>query len=110
MATEKSSEEDAKTIDGSNDSAPEGSEASAVKPKESKTSAAEIRTRAYGIFQARHSGPGSAVEDWQKAEASVAVGASTADAPAGAQPPVPTGSPDKSAGNASDGSLSGLTS
>src|SRR5579863_4342443 len=112
MATEKSSEEDAKSIDGSNDSAPEGSEASAVKSKESKTgaAAAEIRTRAYGIFQARHVGPGSAVEDRQKAEASVAVGASTADAPAGAQPPVPTGSPDKSAGNASDGSLSGLTS
>jgi len=110
MATEKSSAEDAKTLNDSKDSAPEGSDASAAKSKGSKPSVDEIRTRAYETFKERQGGPGSEIGDWQKAEASVAAGASKADAPGGAQPPVPTGSPDKSAGIALDGSLRGLTS
>ena len=101
MATEKSSGEDANTIDGSNDSAPEGSEGSAVKSKGSKPSVDEIRKRAYEVFQARHGGPGSAVEDWQKAEASTSAdapkpdaakpAAPTADASKGVQIPADTG-------------------
>jgi H+-transporting ATPase len=71
MATEKSSGEDTKQIlDDSNDSAPNGSKADVTKSKESKPGVDETRKRAYGIFQARHGGPGSALEDWQKAEAS----------------------------------------
>ena len=77
MATQKSSGEDAKTLDDSNDSAPNGPKAGVTESKESKPSADETRKRAYGIFQARHGGPGSALEDWQKAEA-----AAFADAPA----------------------------
>ena len=70
MAAEKSSGEDAKTLDDSNDSAPKGSKASVAKSNESKPSVDEIRTRAYEIFQARQGGPGSEIGDWQKAEAS----------------------------------------
>src|SRR5208282_1635396 len=93
MAIEKSSGEDAKTVDDSNDSAPSASKASGAKSNESKPSADEIRTRAYEIFQARHGGPGSEIGDWQKAEASLSAGATKADS-----------------SNATDGSLSGLTS
>ena len=74
---QKSSGEDAKTLDDSNDSAPNGPKAGVTESKESKPSVDETRKRAYGIFQARHGGPGSALEDWQKAEA-----AASADAPA----------------------------
>ena len=82
MATEKTSVEDAKkTLDDSNDSAPNGSKVDATKSKESKPGVDETRKRAYGIFQARHGGPGSAIEDWQKAEASVSADAPKADAP-----------------------------
>jgi len=82
MATEKTSVEDTKkTLDDSNDSAPNGSKADATKSKESKPGVDETRKRAYGIFQARHGGPGSAIEDWQKAEASVSADAPKADAP-----------------------------
>src|SRR5579872_1705767 len=70
MATEKSSAQDAKTLEDTNDSAPNGSKAGMTKSDGSKPSVDEIRTRAYGIFQARHGGPGSALEDWQKAEGS----------------------------------------
>ena len=80
MATEKSSGEDAKTLDDSNDSAPNGSKAGVTKSKESKPSVDETRKRAYEIFQARHGGPGSALEDWQKAEASASADAPKADA------------------------------
>jgi H+-transporting ATPase len=80
MSTEKSSGEHAKTIGGSNDSQPEGSETSAVKSKGSKPSVDQIRTRAYEVFQGRHGGPGSAVEDWQKAEASVSADVAKTDA------------------------------
>ena len=74
MATPKSSGEDAKTLDDSKDSPPKGSDASVAKPNASKPSVDEIRTRAYEIFQERQGG--SALGDWQKAEASV-----SADAP-----------------------------
>src|SRR5208282_2420811 len=93
MATEKSSGEDAKTVDDSNDSAPSASKASGAKSNESKPSADEIRTRAYEIFQTRHGGPGSEIGDWQKAEASLSAGATKADS-----------------SKATNGSVSGLTS
>ncbi len=93
MAIEKSSGEDAKTVDDSNDSAPSASKASGAKSNESKPSADEIRTRAYEIFQARHGGPGSEIGDWQKAEASLSAGATKADS-----------------SKATNGSVSGLTS
>jgi len=51
---------------GSNDA-----KASLPKLNGSKAAVDEVRTRAYEIFQARHGGPGSAIGDWQKAEASV---------------------------------------
>ena len=79
MATEKSSGEDAKTLDDSNDSAPNGPKAGVTKSKESKPSVDETRKRAYEIFQARHGGPGSALEDWQKAEAAASADAANAD-------------------------------
>ena len=53
MATEKSSGEDVKTLDDSNDSAPNESKASVAKPNGSKPSVDEIRKRAYEIFQER---------------------------------------------------------
>ena len=95
MATEKSSADDAKSSDASSDSAPNGSKAVA-KSKGSEPGVDEIRTRAYEIFQARHGGPGSALGDWQKAEASASADAfkadtSKADAAKGAQTPVDTG-------------------
>ena len=92
MATEKSSAEDAKTLNVSKDSAPEGSEASAAKSEGSKPSVDEIRKRAYEVFQARHGGPGSAVEDWQKAEASASA---DAPKPEGATPAAPTADADE---------------
>src|ERR1700691_2641259 len=110
MATEKSSTEDAKTPVDSHNSAQSGSKTSAPKPNGSKASTDEIRTRAYEIYQARRGGPGSEIGDWQKAEASVSADALKADTSKGARPPAVTGSPDKSAGNAKDGSPSGLTS
>ena len=79
MATQKSSGEDAKTLGDSNDSAPNGPKAGLTKSKESKPSVDETRKRAYGIFQARHGGPGSALEDWQKAEAAASADAANAD-------------------------------
>ena len=83
MATEKSSEEDAKTLDDSNDSTQNGSNASVAKsngskPNGAKSSVDEIRKRAYEIFQERQGG--SELGDWQKAEASVSADASKADA------------------------------
>ncbi len=69
MATEKSPPEDAKTVNDPKDSAPEGSKADVTKSKESKPSVDETRKRAFEVFQARHGEPGSALEDWQKAEA-----------------------------------------
>ena len=98
------------TLDDSHNSAQSGSKTSAAKPNGSKASTDEIRKRAYEVFQARHGGPGSEIGDWQKAEASVAADAPKADTPEGVRPPAVTGSPDKSAGNAKNGSPSGLTS
>jgi hypothetical protein len=86
VATEKSSAEDAKTLNDSKDSAPEGSETSAAKSKGSKPGVDEIRTRPYEIFQERQGGPGSEIGDWQEAEASA-----SADAPKGVQTPADTG-------------------
>ena len=77
MATEKSSAEDAKTLDDSKDSAQNGSTADVTKSKESKPSVDEIRTRAYEIFQERQGG--SEIGDWQKAEASASTDESKAD-------------------------------
>src|SRR5580658_10808824 len=79
MAIEKSSGENTKTSDYVNDSAPNGSKADATKSKESKPSLDEIRQRAYRMFQARHGGPGSALQDWQRAEASALADAPKAD-------------------------------
>ena len=111
MAIHKNSTEDAKTLDGSQNSPPKGSKASAAKSNGSKPSVEDIRTRAYEIFQARHEGPGNEIGDWQKAEASIAADSANADAPEGVQPPAAATSPsDKPAGNATDGSPSGLTS
>ena len=81
MATDKSSPEDANTVNDSKDSAQAGSKASVPKSNESKPSVDETRKRAYEIFQARHGGPGSALGDWQKAEASASADTPKADAP-----------------------------
>src|SRR5208337_3501066 len=86
MATEKSSASDAKALAASTDSLPNGSKASVAKSNRPKPSVDEIRTRAYEIFQARHGGTGSEIDDWQKAEASV-----SADASKGVRIPSDTG-------------------
>jgi H+-transporting ATPase len=93
MSGHEDSVEDAKISDASNNSAQNGSRTSAAKSNVSQPSVDEIRKHAYETFQARHGGPGSALEDWQKAEVSA-----SADAPkAGSS-------------NATDGSATGLTS
>jgi len=79
MATEKSSREDAKTLDDSKDFAPEKSKPTVAKSDESKPSVDETRKRAYEIFQERQGE--NALSDWQKAEASVSADAPKADAP-----------------------------
>ena len=65
MAIEKSFADDAKTSNDPNDSAQNGAKAGADKSNGSKTSAAEIRERAYEIL--RRSQPGPRVEriGWQ---------------------------------------------
>ena len=78
MATQKSSEDVAKTLSASSKVAPNGATPSVAKADGSSVD--EIRKRAYEIFQARHGGSGSALEDWQKAEAAVSANASKADA------------------------------
>src|SRR5208282_4330420 len=109
MANEKSSSEDAKTLkNDSKDSAPEGSKANAAKSKESKPSVDETRKRAFEVFQARHGEPGSALEDWQKAEASVCADAaktdaSKADAPRADAPKADASKADASKADASKG-------
>ena len=77
MATEKSSQEDAKTVNDLKDSAPEKSKPTAAKSDESKPSVDETRKRAYEIFQERQGE--NALSDWQKAEASVSADAPKAD-------------------------------
>ena len=82
MATEKSPAEGAKTLDDSNDSRQNGSNASVAKPNGSKpngakSSVGEIRKRAYELFQERQGG--SELGDWQKAEASVSADAAKAE-------------------------------
>jgi H+-transporting ATPase len=72
MDTQKSSEDDAKTLNDSNGSAPKGAKANVAKPNGSKPSVDELRRRAYEIFLAR--------EDLQKAEASLYADSSKADA------------------------------
>src|ERR1700691_2700167 len=108
MATENSGD-DAKTLDNAIDHAQNGSKATVAKSNTSRSNEDEIRTRAYEIFKARNGGPGSELDDWQKADSSFATGASKADAPQGVQPPVGKGSVDSATGDADDGSLSGLT-
>ena len=76
MATRNDSAEDAKTLDDSNKSAPNGSNGRIVKSIGSNPSVDQIRKRAYEIFQERERG--SEISDWQKAEASVS--ADTSDA------------------------------
>jgi H+-transporting ATPase len=76
MASEQSTLEDAKNLNDSKNSTPNGSKASVAKSNGSNPSMGEIRKRAYEIFQARHGGPGNEIDDWRKAEASVSANAS----------------------------------
>jgi magnesium-transporting ATPase (P-type) len=91
MATQKSPGEDAKTLDDSKDSAPNASTASVAKSNGPKPNKDETRERAYEIFQARQGGPGSALGDWQKAEAAPSADSPKIDASKGAQIPADTG-------------------
>ncbi len=82
MAADKSSEEDAKTLNDPKDSAQNGSKESVAKsngskPNKSKPNVGEIRKRAYELFKERQGG--SALGDWQKAEASVSADAAKPD-------------------------------
>ena len=79
MATEKSSAEDAKSLSDSKNSAPNGANGDVAQPNGSKPSVGEIRKRAYKIFQERQGG--SAIGDWQKAEALISADAAKIDAP-----------------------------
>ena len=67
-------------------SVPDGLKARAAKSNGSKRRVDDIRKRASEIFQARHGGPGSALEDWQRAEAWA-----SADATRGASAAADTG-------------------
>ena len=79
MATDKSSAEDPKTLNDSKDSAQNGSKEQVAKPNGSKPNIEEISKRAYEIFKERQGG--SALGDWQKAEASVSADAAKVDKP-----------------------------
>jgi H+-transporting ATPase len=79
MATDKSSAEDPKTLNDSKDSAQNGSKEQVAKPNGSKPNLEEISKRAYEIFKERQGG--SALGDWQKAEASVSADAAKVDKP-----------------------------
>jgi H+-transporting ATPase len=92
MATQKDSVEDAKTLDDSNKSAPNGSNGRIAKSNGSKPSVDQIRKRAYEIFQERQSG--SEISDWQKAEASVSADTSDAGTPKADAPKVDTAKAD----------------
>ena len=80
MAVERDSGEVAKTRDPK-DSEQNGGKTGADKSNGLKSRVGEIRKRAYEIFQQRHGGPGSALEDWQKAEASNPADSPKADVP-----------------------------
>ena len=86
MATEKSSAEDAKTLDDSKDSPQNGSKEQVAKPNGSKPGLDELRKRAYEIFEAR--------EDLQKAEAALYADAAKADAVKPDAPAADTAKPD----------------
>ncbi len=90
MAIEKSFADDAKTSNDSKHSAQNGSKEQVAKPNGSKPGADEIRKRAFEAFQARHGEPGSALEDWQKAESSLIAEATNASEPK-ADAPKPEG-------------------
>jgi len=77
MSTEHSSDHDAKTSAGAGHSAPSGSSSHVADVNAAETRTDEIRKRAYEHFQARQGG--SALGDWQKAEASVSADAADAD-------------------------------
>jgi hypothetical protein len=85
MATQKDSAEDATILGDSKKSPPSGADGSPVKSNGSKPNVNEIRTRAYEIFQERQGG--NEIGDWQKAEASLAAGASKADSSRAANVP-----------------------
>ena len=68
-----------KTLNDSKDSAQNGSKEQVAKPNGSKPNVDEIRKRAYKIFKERQGG--SALGDWQKAEASVSADAAKVDKP-----------------------------
>src|SRR5271168_2895993 len=81
MVTDNGSAREASTLDDSNVSGPDSSTASVTKSKGSKPSVDEIRKRAYEFFRSRHDEPGSALQDWQKAEASTSADAAKTDTP-----------------------------
>src|SRR5580698_5103725 len=94
--------------DPTNKSILNGADGSVAKSNGSRLDVDEIRTRAYEIFQERQRG--NEIDDWHKAETSVSADTTKSDAPASAQSPLPTGSPNKATDVALDGSLDGLTS
>ena len=79
MATERSLAEAAKALDNSKDSAQDASNGDLIQPNGSDPGVAEIRTRAYRIFQERQGGPGNALDDWRKAEAGASADAAKPD-------------------------------
>jgi H+-transporting ATPase len=94
MANERSLAETAKTLDDAKESAQIGSNGDLVQPNGSKPSVAEIRARAYRIFQERHGGPGNTLDDWRKAEAGASADAAKLDVSA-ADAAKPTGDTSK---------------
>jgi H+-transporting ATPase len=99
MSTAKRFEPEAKTSDDSDHSLPDGPKGTVAKSNGSPRSGDETRERAYKIFEARHGGPGSALEDWQKAEASTSADAPKAESSKADTPKTGTAKPDASAEN-----------
>ena len=80
---------DASKADAPKPDASKPDASSVAKPDGSKPSVDEIRKRAFEAFQARHGEPGSALEDWQKAESSLSAEATNASKPEAAKADAP---------------------
>ena len=80
---------DASKADAPKPDASKPDASSVAKPDGSKPSVDEIRKRAFEAFQARHGEPGSALEDWQKAESSLCAEATNASKPEAAKADAP---------------------
>jgi H+-transporting ATPase len=109
MATEKTFQKGELSVNDSNGSPRNGSDADIVKSNAAIPAAEALRTRPDGSCQAPGSGPGNDIGDRQKPETPGPAEAGKAKAPDSARPSVANESSDQSGGNTPNSSPSGLT-